>query len=247
MNVDKSHTYYLKSTLYEKGVEVIDKTKGIVKAMVVTKIPFMGFGFDEIEYGPNCYRITVDDKEVRYRNDARYNFILHDCKKITLEKDIKESNLIKITHIDAIAMEVFYVDSDMVNGLDQTYRILNYKPEDISKDSANKKIARLQKDHPSVKLYTAAFNRHGVCALGDKDNKEKRAFYYATPQEEIMSRIDSYVQDQHEIVTVRGGHVFFSDTRGELYLNDGPAERLFNFTSSGNLLEYYPTKFQKFN
>lgn len=205
-----SKTYYLLSTIYNKGVKICDLTGGIVKA-------------EENENQLNHYLITVNGKKLIFptnSNAYEANFNFRNSETITFEKDV-DSNLIKITEIDAKATTNIYVDlnNKPVNGI--AYDAYNYMPKEIKKELAINKMIKLVEDNKDFELEVVIYNRHGIGALGWDNSKEYLVFYYSDPQSHGMQPRACKIDRSRVGVHVKStdGYVNFRCSENKYYLN----------------------------
>ncbi len=230
MLTETTNTYYLKSTVYDGGVEIVDGTGGIAKASLDPK-------------KDNSYLITVNGKKLIYptfSNASEGQFSFYKSKKITFEKDLQDSKIIKITEVDDVATEVFYVDTNnqLVEGI--AYDIYNYRPQDISKESATEKMKSLlegrRKPFINKSSFWILYNRHGIAAVFQLKVLSDYKFCYAKPQDIALESLEAdfkkYVDEEDNVVglAVKSKNKFvnvgYFPSKESYFLNGEKANRL---------------------
>ncbi len=165
------------------GVEFIDETGG--RAELVFHQQIKG------NLLRSFVEVRIDDMKLAYLVldnvcEEEPDLLFLDSKSIRVQ-DIG-NRIIGITTLDSKDKErKYYVDtSRAVAGIANV--VYNYIPTPLTRREASDKVARLQADHPDVRVIATVFNRHGVFVMG-KDGRNRPALLRAKPNESKLARI----------------------------------------------------------
>ncbi|NGX54273.1 MAG: hypothetical protein K1000chlam4_00998, partial [Chlamydiae bacterium] len=172
-------------------------------------------------------KMTVNGKELIYPistcypEDAEpycYFSLTGDKKKITTRFFDKNTVVIKIQNRESNM--TLYVDTrlEMKTQAGSFLEVHNHKPKILSQDEALDKVSHLEARFPHFQPHFGGYNQHGVALFGWDTKEGRSAFYWASPAESHVHKLecseikipDSRTGEGEYIVKSEDGFVLFT-------------------------------------